>query len=387
MQAPLVAHIIHKLSVGGLENGLVNLINHMPEERYRHAIICLTDFTDFRNRIERKNVSMFELGKSEGNDLSVHNRLWKVLKELRPDIVHTRNLATLEYLIPATFSGVPGRIHGEHGRDMYDLDGTRAKYKLLRRAIRPFVNRYITVSTDLANWLVQRVGVRPERVTQIYNGVDLERFHPRVEPRPSLWAEGSVPPGGMIVGTVGRLEEVKDQLTLVRAFLHLLDTESSARSRLRLVIIGDGLLRKEAMRLLKSASAEHLAWLPGERSDIPEVMRALDLFVLPSLREGISNTILEAMASGLPVVATKVGGNPELVMEGETGSLVAASDPAAMAEAILSYFKDPAKVKRHGDAGRKRAELHFGMEKMVTGYLAVYDSVLNRKRGSERFKG
>jgi sugar transferase (PEP-CTERM/EpsH1 system associated) len=251
---------------------------------------------------------------------------------------------------------------------------------LMRKAIKPFVHHYTTVSTELAEWLLDTVGVHPSRVSRIYNGVDLERFHPSVEPRPSLWAEGSVSPGGMIVGTVGRLEEVKDQLTLVRAFLHLLDTESSARSRLRLVIIGGGLLRKEAMRLLKSASAEHLAWLPGERSDIPEVMRALDLFVLPSLREGISNTILEAMASGIPVVATRVGGNPELVVEGETGMLVPPSDPAAMANAIRTYFNHPELLKAHGQAGRKRVEQEFSMEKMMNGYMEVYDKVLSQKR-------
>jgi glycosyltransferase involved in cell wall biosynthesis len=175
------------------------------------------------------------------------------------------------------------------------------------------------------------------------------------------------------------MEEVKDQLTLVRAFLHMLDMESSARRRLRLVIIGEGLLRKEAIRLLKAADAEHLAWLPGERSDIPEVMRALDLFVLPSLREGISNTILEAMASGLPVVATRVGGNPELVNEGETGTLVPPANPIAMAEAIRSYLLHPERLVHHGQAGRKRVETHFSIERMVNGYVEVYDAVLKRR--------
>jgi glycosyltransferase involved in cell wall biosynthesis len=165
----------------------------------------------------------------------------------------------------------------------------------------------------------------------------------------------------------------------VRAFLHLLDIDAKARERLRLVIIGDGSLRIEAQRLLKEGNAEHLSWLPGERDDIPEILRGLDLFILPSLREGISNTILEAMASGLPVVATNVGGNPELVVEGETGMLVHPSDPVAMANAIRTYLDQPELLKAHGQAGRKRVEQHFSMEKMVNGYLAVYDSVLKRK--------
>ncbi len=379
-QPPLVVHIIHRLAVGGLENGLVNLINHMPPEYYRHAIVCLTDSTDFRDRIQRPDVPIIALHKRAGQDFGVYIRLWKIVRSLCPDIVHTRNLSGLEYLIPAALARIPGCIHGEHGRDMYDLDGLNVKYNLLRKVLRPLVQHYIAVSAELANWLVCKIGVHDDRVTHIYNGVDTQRFYPRTDPRPALGPEGFAPPGTLIVGTVGRMQAVKDQLTLVRAFLHLLVTEPGARDRIRLVMIGDGPLLEAARQLLRAADAEHLAWLPGERADIPDMMRGLDLFVLPSLREGISNTILEAMASGLPVVATRVGGNPELVEEGRTGMLVPPADPVAMAEAIRTYLADPEKRIRHGQAGRKRAEARFSMEAMVNGYLAVYDAVLNNDR-------
>src|SRR4051812_31449817 len=155
------------------------------------------------------------------------------------------------------------------------------------------------------------------------------------------------------------MHEVKDQLTLVRAFLHVLSTVPQARAWLRLVIIGDGPLREEARQLLHTAGAESLAWLPGERQDSPDIIRALDVFVLPSLREGLSNTLLEAMASGLPVVATRVGGNPELVEEGSTGQLVPPADPAAMAAALGVYIRDRALAVHHGWAGRQRVQNHF----------------------------
>lgn len=374
---PLVVHIIHRLSVGGLENGLVNLINHMPTQRYRHAIICLTEATDFRKRLQRPDVPIIVLHKRPGHEVGAHVRLWRLLQRLRPSIVHTRNLAALEFLIPAALAGVPGRIHGEHGRDIYDLDGSRLKYNLLRKSIRPLVGRYIAVSRDLAYWLIHTVRADPERVSQIYNGVDVERFQPRQGPRPAIGPAGFAPPEALVIGTVGRLEAVKDQLTLVRAFLHLLAAEPAGHQRLRLAIIGDGALRPEAQRLLRDAHAEHLAWLPGERADIPRIMQALDLFVLPSRAEGISNTILEAMASGLPVVATRVGGNSELVIEGDTGMLVPPESPFALASAIRTYLMHPAQATRHGEAGRKRAETHFSIHGMVDGYLAIYDAVLN----------
>ena len=176
------------------------------------------------------------------------------------------------------------------------------------------------------------------------------------------------------------MEAVKDYVTLVKAFLRLLETEPSARARLRLVIIGDGSLRKETLQCLQAHHADGLAWLPGDRADIPDILRGLDLFVLPSLREGVSNTILEAMATGLPVVATKVGGNPELVEEGRTGMLVPQSDPVRLSDAIRTYFANPDQLARHGQAGRERVATQFSMEAMVNGYLAVYDAVLNDRR-------
>jgi glycosyltransferase involved in cell wall biosynthesis len=188
----------------------------------------------------------------------------------------------------------------------------------------------------------------------------------------------------LVIGTVGRLETVKNQLTLVQAFLQLLDREPKARERLRLVIIGDGPLRMESTKLLKDANADRLAWLPGERDDVPAIMRFLDLFVLPSLREGISNTILEAMASGLPVVATRVGGNPELVEEGKTGLLIPPVNSIALAHAIRSYLLHPELLSIHGQAGRKRAEDCFSLEKMVSGYTGVYDKLLERRKRADR---
>ena len=385
LDQPLIIHVIQRLAVGGLENGVVNLINHMPHDRYRHAIICLTDSTDYSRRIQRKDVQILALHQRKGRDMGVHGRFLKVLRSLRPAIVHTRNLPGLEFQATASLARVPGRIHSEHGRDMYDLDGMDFKYNALRKLMRLFIHRYIGVSRNLSEWLVDTVHVSAQRVHQIYNGVEMERFYPcpgsRSFPGPADIRSAET----FVVGTVGRMEPVKDQITLVRAFLHLVAADEEARKRLRLVVVGDGSLREKALQMLRESHAEHLAWLPGEQDDIPEIMRGMDLFVLPSLREGISNTILEAMASGLPVLATDVGGNPEVVEAGVTGRLVPHSDPVAMAGAIRNYFDDPANTARHGQAGRQRVLKHFSMDAMVAGYLRTYDAVLNDRRIFPRF--
>ena len=148
-----------RLDVGGLENGLVNLINQMPSDRYRHAIICLTDATAFAKRLQKPDVEIVCLQKSPGTDWGSFRDFYRTMKRLKPCLVHTRNLAGLEYLVPAACAGVSGRVHGEHGRDTYDLDGTNWKYLTLRRLLNPLVSRYTTVSQDLAHWLSNVVGL------------------------------------------------------------------------------------------------------------------------------------------------------------------------------------------------------------------------------------
>ena len=181
---PLVAHVMHRFDIGGMENGIVNLINHMPADAYRHVIIALTEVTDFRRRIKRDDVQFIALNKPPGHAFWIYPQLFRLFRGLRPDIVHTRNLGTLEVVVPAWAAGVPARIHGEHGRDFDDLDGSNKKNQWLRRIYRPFVTYYIALSRDLDDYLTRAVGIPPEKVIQIYNGVDAERFHPAVSRPP-----------------------------------------------------------------------------------------------------------------------------------------------------------------------------------------------------------
>lgn len=382
---PLILHVVYRFDIGGLENGVVNLINRLPESSWRHAVMALTDVSPrFSQRVQRTDVRYVLLRKGPGHLARYYPRLIHWFRELAPAIVHTRNLAALEATVPAWVTGVPARIHGEHGRDASDPDGMRRRYQWVRRAYSPFVSRYVALSQDLERYLRDRVGIAAERIVQLYNGVDSVRFRPADGRRQEIKGCPFGRPEHWIVGTVGRLDPVKDQTNLARALVHAVHMNPAVRARLRLIMVGGGSLRADVEHILEQGGVRELAWLAGERNDIPEIMRGLDCFVLPSRAEGISNTILEAMASALPVIATDVGGNSELLEAGESGTLVPAADAPALAAAMLDYLASPGLAQRHGRAGRERVERRFSLEHMVDSYHDLYLAELRARGGGAR---
>lgn len=369
-QPPLIAHIVFRFGVGGLENGIVNLINRMPEAAYQHAIICLTDYdAEFFQRIKRPDVGVHALHKAPGKDIGSYWRLWRLLRCLKPDVVHTRNLGTIDCLPIAAAAGVPVRIHGEHGWDVHDLHGTNRKYRWLRRAMTPFIHRYIVVSRQLGDWLRGTVKIPKNKIIHICNGVDTQRFTQRTVDEL---------PDSFVIGFAGRFADVKDPLNLVEAFIILLQTRPDLQGRVRLLMLGDGKLHAEAISRLQRSGYGEYADLPGSSNDVASQLQRMSVFVLPSRNEGISNTILEAMATGLPVVATRVGGNPELVCENDNGLLVSPEDSTALAHALIRYLDAPDSVRTHGQAGRHHVETLFSLQTMVEAYMQVYDAALRR---------
>jgi sugar transferase (PEP-CTERM/EpsH1 system associated) len=367
----LVAHIVFRFDYGGLENGIVNIVNSLPASEFDHVIIAMSEVSDFKARIRRSDVRVIALHKKLGKDLGAYVRLWKLLRELKPAIVHTRNIGTMDCLPFAWLAGVPARIHGEHGWDVHDPDGKNPKYRLMRRVLGPFAHSFVTVSRDLADWLVRVVGVRSDKVAHICNGVDTQRFRPNPSARAALPAD-VFPRGCIVVGTVTRLMAIKDPLNLVRAFIRVRRELDGKGPDVRLALIGDGPLRPDVERELQAAHCESFAWLAGSRDDVAELLPAFDVFVLGSLREGISNTVLEAMSSGVPVIASATGGNLELIRDRETGLLVPPGDSTALAAALSSYVTDPTLRSAHGQASRRRAEELYSLTGMMGRYRELY---------------
>jgi len=370
----LICHIIYRLDIGGLENGLVNLINNLPAERYQHAIICLTYATEFKYRIQRQDVKIIEIFKKEGKDLHAYIRVWHAIRALNPDIVHTRNIASLDMIISGIFANVSRFVHSEHGLDIAEITGKHYKYNLMRRISNLVVSHYIAVSRDLADWLKQEIHIPTNKVSLIYNGVNTKLFKSGpiyCELLPDDFKLGEK----VLIGTIGRLQPIKDQATLAKAFVILLNKHPQFRDKLRLIIVGDGNMRSEIQQILKNGGVENFVWFSGFITNTVDLYRSIDLFVLPSRREGISNTILEAMSTGLPVVATSVGGNTEIVQDNVTGRIVSAENPNEMAEVLLEYIKNPNLIKIHGEAGRQLVKNKFSLEIMLQKYDQIYQSL------------
>jgi sugar transferase (PEP-CTERM/EpsH1 system associated) len=369
---PLIVHIVFRFDYGGLENGMVNLVNGSVNGKFRHAIVALTESTEFSRRLH-DDVPVYALHKRAGKDFGAYWRLLRLLRRLKPAAVHTRNFGTLDCAVVAYLAGVPVRIHGEHGWDVFDPDGTKRKYRVMRQVLSRFVQAFVTVSDDLRRWLVAVVGIPERKVTRIANGVDTEKFRPARAGEPSALPAGMFGPDAVVIGSVTRFAAIKDPLNLVEAFIAARSSAAPGAAALRLVMVGDGELRAAALARLEHARLARDAWLPGSSNDVAALLRSMHVFVLGSLREGISNTILEAMASGLPVIATSTGGNTELVTPAETGMLVPPGDAAALAAAIGDYGRDASLRSRHGRLARERAVAQFSIAAMLANYQKLYD--------------
>lgn len=362
-----VVHVMDSLAVGGMENGVVNLINALSGD-IRHTVVTMSAVGPLAERLP-KEVECHCIGKRPGIDVGAMVRLASLLRRLRPSIVHSRNWGAFDGILAARVAGVPAVIHGEHGREAADPEGRDPRRNRLRRLFAPMVSRFVTVSFDLRQWLLTTVRLPAAKLVTIHNGVDIGRFGAgeRSAGRRAL----RLPGHAVVVGAVGRLDPVKDHAGLLQAFSVLRTDQPSAE----LVIVGDGPCRADLERQIQELGLTGHVHLLGMRQDVPLLLRGFDVFVLPSLAEGISNTILEAMATGLPVVATRVGGNPELVEHGATGALVPAANPLVQAAALRCYVEDAGLRESHGAAGRRRVMQHFTLERMAQAYRDLYLSI------------
>ena len=341
---------------------MLNCIHQMQSEHYKHVVISLTDANHFSQN-ESNLIDVYCLGKRQGSDLGIHFKLFKLLRKIKPAILHSYNLATIEYHPISWLAGVKGHIHAEHGRDIGDPQGLNRKHNLLRKLMSYFIHKYVSVSDDLHQWLLNNVGISKNKAILIQNGINIERFN--LEKKTSNQLQFTI---------VARISPVKDHQNLLSAFKLLKDQLKSEKMP-RLMIVGDGQERGQLEQFCSDNQLTSIEFL-GARDDIEVILAKTDVFVLSSIAEGIPMTILEAMSASTPIVATNVGGIPEVVESGHEGYLVEKSNAEALALAIKKYIVNPELIARHGKNARTKVLNKFNEKHMVQAYLEQYQALV-----------
>jgi len=367
--APLrVLHVINRLDMGGTEYGILKVIHGLGEDLFDHRICATRGFDPVLARRQHLEGKVFVAGRQDQRFQFPLFRLARIMKAYSPHIVHSRNWGAIEAIPAARLAGVPVVIHSEHGYELDMLSGLPGRRRLLRRALYGLADAVFTVTGELRSYHAQQAWVSCERIRVIHNGVDTRRFAPQPELRADLRKRFGLPVSGFVVGTVGRMVPIKNHATLLKAA----EAMAVRGADVHVVLAGTGPELERHQRYVEASVLAGRVRFLGACDDIPAVMNALDVFVLPSLWEGMSNTLLEAMASGLPAVATRVGGNPVLIEEDRTGWLYPPGDAPELTTRLECLARHAELRYQLGAAARERAISHFSLERMIRDYRNLY---------------
>jgi sugar transferase (PEP-CTERM/EpsH1 system associated) len=373
-----ILHVIPQLMPGGTEYALLRLICALGDEEFEHGI-CATRGVDVEF-VRRQMVTskVFCVGAPGARYQFPFFRLVQTMRSLQPDVVHSRNWGGIEAVPAARLTGVPVVVHSEHG---YELDSTeRLPYRrrIFRQAVYAMADSVFTNSCELRDYHARQAWVSADTVRVICNGVDTDRFKPEPSLRQQLREELRIPKDSLLVGSVGRLVTIKDHVTLLKAVSSL----AGQGLNLRVLLVGAGPEMEKLQRhAAEDANIVGRVIFTGASDRVPELLNAMDVFVLPSRGEGMSNTLLEAMATALPVVASRVGGNPELIEHGCTGFLFMPAEIANLAGALMRLYDRDVR-QQVGTAARERVILRFSLERMVRDYRDLYRGLAARKQVS-----
>jgi sugar transferase (PEP-CTERM/EpsH1 system associated) len=356
------------LGMGGMEKNVINLILRLDPAYFEHVICVVRSLGSMVDLVVGR-ARVICLDRTQTGRSFLGRALAKLIEEVRPDIVHSRNWGTIETILAGTWTGNCALVHSEHGLDAAQAHSEPLRRRALRRLAFQLADRVCCVSFALRDHHARSTGFPPGRIEVIHNGVDTGRYRPIAEARSRMREQLGIKGTEFCIGAIGRLEPVKDLFTLLRAARGL----PADRSPWRIVIAGDG-SESEALRDFVNNSAElrDRTRFLGEVKDVPNLLNAFDVYVLPSLYEGISNSLLEAMATGLPVVASAVGGNHEVVEDGESGLLVPAGDSQALADRLMALQQPSESRVRLSHKAMERVRAQFSLESMVNGYDGLY---------------
>ena len=370
-----IGHTIYSFKDGGMERGLLNVINHSDPERFRHVILCLTESGAFVEHLKAPDCLVVNLQKREGNDFRLPKRLADAARQYGLDILHARGWPTLvETAVAALLANITTTVYGFHGKTIDDLQGIGFVRRLAQRLFIRSYSRIITLNQLMASDFAGECGLPPNQVRIIPNGVDIHHFSPRAD-RSDLRKQFGLPPDRLILGNVARLDPVKNHEMIIRTLPRL----RQHPSRPFVLLVGEGGHRPVLEARIKSLGLTEDVRLLGYSEQIPALLNCMDLYIQSSLYEGFSNTVLEAMACGVPVMATQVGGTADLFSDGEQGFLFPSGDEAALVALIARLADSPVLRRSMADRARRHVVDRFSVKTMVQNYEALYEELAGSK--------
>ncbi len=365
-----IAFLVHTYGFGGLENMVTNLVNHLDPNRFKSTIISFAPLKPLNNRVDLNCVRVLSLNKKGGNNPVLIFKIWRMLKKIGVDIVQTHNWGTaLEGILGAKLAGISGIVHAERG-----TIEDKERNKGLQRFLWGFADQVLSVSEAHRKKVASIIGFPHEQIKGIVNGVDTERFFPNPGIKGEIRKKLGLKKSSLCIGTVGSLRPVKNQSLLIKACSAILPHFD----QVEVLLVGEGPLEsqlKQEVQILGLSENIHFA---GGQSNIPEILNALDIFVLPSLSEGMPNVVLEAMACGIPTIATAVGGAPEVIEGGKNGILIASEDERQLTRILKELILNHEKRQTLGIEGRRRVLTNFSLNNMVSEYQMLYESLLQK---------
>jgi sugar transferase (PEP-CTERM/EpsH1 system associated) len=366
-----IVQCVNNMDLGGVEQLVLTLSRHYREKGYGSLICCIEDHGVLADQAEASGVKVHALQIQQHGKYTGFRDMRHLLRKHRPVVLHSHNFKPFYYSALATLFGVAdGHVHSRHGSLLRHHPAVW-RYRLLS----PWVDEWVTVSADRQQELAERTGLPREHIHVLANGVDTSRFSPTADKRAVRTTLGLEVDRPAIV-CVSRLAPEKDLPTLLRAFAIVRQTLPTAE----LWFVGYGPEQIKLEVIARDIGITDNVRFFGQRSDTETLLQAADVFALSSLSEGLSVALIEAAATGLPIVATDVGGNYEIVQAPHGGRLVPVGQPDAMAKALLEILTNDALRQEISHAARQHAVAKFWVEQMVDGYLALYEQAL-RKRG------
>lgn len=366
----IVCEVLHSLTVGGAEVLAARLARNL-RERFRFVFVCLDELGTLGEELREEGFAVEVVGRKPGIDLAAMRRLRRLWRLHRVDLVHAHQYTPFFYAAAARgLRRWPPILFTEHGR--FFPDYPRKKRMLFNRFALRRTDRVVAVGEAVRGALVENEGIRRERIEVIYNGVDAAAFECPPDDREAVRREIGVGPDDLVLIQVARLDELKDHGTAIRTIQRV----AAKRKDARLVLVGDGPKRTGVEAEIARCGVGPNVRLVGTRPDVARLLHAADLFLLTSISEGIPVTLIEAMAAGLPVVSTDVGGVAEVVADGETGLLAPSGDDETLTRAVLRLAGDAEFRERLGRAGHERATGVFSQSAMHAAYARCLEEML-----------